>query len=201
MPEEIINKKIADQLMALEGEVRGMAVKSHGEFIRLKRGEKELKELEKMMSKLGHPVEYQKIESMRFYPIGLEALTLVVIKELFDFGNKEFEELGVFSSKFSLIIKFFMKYFVSLKLTAKQASNIWKRYYTIGDFNVIDLNEKEKYVILRLENFQVHPLHCLHLKGYCAGVIKMIVKNPVTCKEIKCSHKGDDYHEFLLKWE
>ncbi|GAI52915.1 unnamed protein product, partial [marine sediment metagenome] len=31
-------------------------------------------------------------------------------------------------------------------------------------------------------------------------IIQMIVGSKVTSEETKCVHRGDEYHEFLLKW-
>lgn len=198
---EKLTKVEFEKWLAIEGEVRGMAIKSHLEFILKENGPSSLELLEKRILELGYSLELKKMESLAFYPLGLEMAILLLIKELFGFEDRKFVEIGDFSSKYSLIIKFFMKYFVSLKTTAKQAPNIWKRYYTVGDFSVSELEEKQKRVVLRLENMKLHPLHCLHLQGYCAGVIKMIVKSPVRCEETKCVFRGDQYHQFLLTWQ
>jgi hypothetical protein len=93
-----------------------------------------------------------------------------------------------------------MKYFVSIDRLIDQAPKIWNKYYTIGNFKIADFNKEKNYTILRIENFNLHPLHCLHMRGYCSNVIKMVVKRNVSCEETKCIHKGDAYHEFLMKW-
>ena len=63
-----------------------------------------------------------------------------------------------------------------------------------------EFDEKEKYAILRLSNFEVHPIYCTVFKGYFSKVAEMIVNLPVKCEETKCAFLGDDCHEFLLKW-
>ena len=198
--EQIITKEIAKRFMAIKGEVRGVALKSHQDFILKEKGEEGLKKLEEEMARLGYPIKYKEIRITDFYPVGLEVVALLAIKKLFDFDEEKFEEIGIFQSKISWIIKLFMKYFGSLEMLVDRAPDIWKKYYTIGDFKVVELNELKRYIVLRVENFKLHPLHCRHVKGYCYNVIKMVVKKPVTCQEIKCPFRGDEYHEFLIKW-
>lgn len=195
-----INKNTAKKLIKMTGEVRGIALKSHGEFILKEKGRQGLEKLEKEMAGLGCPIKHDELRSMAFYPIGLEAVTLLAIKKIFNFDDEKFEEIGVFGSKYSLIMKVFMKYIASIEMMAKQAPKIWSKYYTIGNLKVVELDTEKRRIILRIENFYVHPLHCLHLKGYCANVVKMAVKSSVTCEETKCVHRGDQYHEFLIKW-
>ena len=48
--------------------------------------------MEKELAKLGHPLSYQKISNMDFYPVGLRALSLLVIKGIFDFDNEKIRD-------------------------------------------------------------------------------------------------------------
>ena len=198
--EQIISKEELNRLMNIKGEVRGLALKSHGEFIVKEKDEQGLKELESKMMELGCPIDHKELGVMNFYPISTEAIALLMIKGLFNFDDQKFREMGIFSSKTSLIMKLFIKYFISINVMVKQASKMWKEYYTVGNLETVEFNKEKKYLVLRLENFNVHPLHCLHLEGYFSSIVKMIVKAPVICNETKCVHLGDRYHEFLLKW-
>lgn len=198
--EPIISKEELERLMAIKGEVRGLALKSHGDFIMKEKGEQGLRRLEETLEDLGCAINHKEIEAMRFYPIYLEVIALVVIRRLFNFGDEKFIEIGEFGSKLSLIIRLFMKYFISIKLMAKQTPRIWGKYYTIGSLKMSGLDEVKKQLVLRLEDFNLHPLHCLHLQGYFSNVVKMVTKSPVSSEERKCIHRGDECHEFLLKW-
>ena len=160
-----------------------------------------MRKLEDELERLGYPdIKHKNVESMRIYPVGYEALTFVLIKNLFNFDKEEFIKMGEFNSKVSLVVRLFMKYFVSLKLIAKQAPRFWKESYTEGDLKITELNNEKKYIIIRIENFHHHPLHCPTVEGYLMTIIKMVLGKPVTCQETKCVHRGDDYHEFLVKW-
>lgn len=199
--EQAITKEVIEELMERKGETRGVSIKGDLEYILFKKGKEGLEKIENELERLGYfDIKHKKLESMKLYPIGYEALTLLVINKLFNFNRKEFIKMGEFNSKVSLVVRLFMKYFVSLKLMSKQAPKFWREYYSIGDLKIIELNNEEKYIIVRVENFNLHPFHCPTVEGYLMSIIKMILGKPVTCQETKCVHKGDDYHEFLIKW-
>ena len=82
--EEILNKKIAQKLMQMKGELRGLAIKDDAEFILKNQGKEGLEKLERKLAEVGVPIKYGEIRSTDFYPIGLEPLTLLAIKKLFN---------------------------------------------------------------------------------------------------------------------
>jgi hypothetical protein len=199
--EEIITKETAQKLMKeLKGEVRGISFKAEEGFILREKGEKGLKLLEDKMARLGYPIKYREIKPMDFYPIGLKAIAVLAIKKVFDFSDETFEEIGAFGTKMPLIIKLFMKYLGSVKVAARAAPKMWRRYYTVGDLKTVDFNEEKRYIVLRLENFWLVTPFCLYLKGYFRHIVEMVVKSKANCEETKCPHRGDGYHEFLVKW-
>jgi len=200
MVENTLTKQLADELMRMKGEVRGIAPKAHVQFVVEEKGEDVFKKVENKMAELGHPVDYKSLRPMSFYPIGIEAITLLIIKQLFNYDDKKFSEIGEYQSKISLIIKLFMKYFISIEIIAQKAPEMWRKYYTVGDLKVTELNEKEKYTVVEVKDFKMHEPHCQVLKGYFASVVKMVVKENTICNEVKCPFKGDDYHKFLVKW-
>jgi len=197
---QIVSKEELDKLKKLKGKVRGMSFKTTEEFILKEKGKDGLKKFEEAMAMLGYPIKYQEIKPMDFYPLWADALKLLVIKRLFDFNNKKFQEMGRFESKISLIMRIFIQYFVSLKKAVKEAPRLWKKYFTVGDLKVVEFDEQKRYVVFRIENFHHHPLSCEAQKGYFPSILQIIVKKPVSCEETKCIHRGDEYHEFLMKW-
>ena len=198
--EQIISEKELKELKELKVEVRGMGAKNFAGFILEKEGEKGLERLENTMAEIGFPIKYSEMKAMKFYPFGLETATLIVIKKLFNYDDKKFQEMGKFGVKFSMLIRLFMKYFISLEKLAKQAPQMWKKGGNLGDFKIQEYDLEKRYIVLRIENFKGHPIYCQIFKGYFQGAIQMIVGKEATSQETKCMHKGDDYHEFLLKW-
>lgn len=198
--EKIISKEELEELMKIEGKVRGIAFKNEAKFIVKEEGEEGLKRLEDAMASLGCPMKYKEIKGLNFYPIRLLAINLLIIKRLFLYDDEKFQEIGRFEAKLSFIIKLFLKYFVSLDSAIKQIPKMWGKHYTVGTLTIAECNEKEKYLIARLEGFRLHPLYCQITKGFGSSLIKMVIGSDVTCEEIKCAYRGDEYHEFLLKW-
>lgn len=196
--EQIITKQEFDELMKIKGEARGLGFQTEAKFVLKEEGEEGLKRLEDQMAKLGYP--YSEIKTMDFYPLGLLAVNMLVIKRLFNYDDKKFQEMGKFEAKSSLIIRLFMKYFVSLERLAKETPKMWRKYYTVGDLKVPEINQEKRYIIIRIENFRLHPILCQILIGYFQSIVKMVLKDETTCEETKCVFRGDECHEFLMRW-
>ena len=137
---------------------------------------------------------------MVFYPLGLEGLTLLIIKRLFNFNDETIKEMAVRQAKTSILIRLFTKSFLSVKKAAVLVPKMWRTIYTVGEAEVGEINEEEKYAVLIIKDFLIIPIYCLYLIGYFSSILQLIVGNKVTCKETKCPFKGDEYHEFVLKW-
>lgn len=198
--EQVISKEEFNELMKLEGEVKGTGIKTHGKFILKEEGEEGLKKIEETMAGLGYPIKLKGIKSTTLYPFGVEAAILLAIKRLFNYDDKKFNEMGRFHAKSSLIIRLFMKYFVSLERVSEEGLKIWRRYFTIGSLEVVEVDEEKRHMIFRVKNFWFHPLHCQILMGSIPTIIQMIVGGKVICEETKCLYRDDEYHEFVLKW-
>ena len=196
--EQIITEEEIKEFLKLKGEIRGLGFKTEAKFVLKEEGEEGLKKLEDTMAKLGYP--YNEIKTMDFYPLGLLAVNMLVIKRLFNYDDKKFQEMGKFEAKSSLIIRLFMKYFVSLERVAKEAPKMWRKYYTIGDLKVPEVNQEKRYIIIKIENFSLHPILCQVLMGYFLTIVKMVLKGEATCEETKCVFRGDECHEFLMRW-
>lgn len=200
MENEIVTKETAQNLMRIKGGVRGEVFITDREFVLSERGEEGLKRVEEGLEKLGYPIKYREIDAMTFYPIGLRALSLLAIKKVFNWGDKKIEMMGANAPKISLIIKLFMQFFLSMQQAVNQASKMWGKHYTVGNLVPVELNEEEKFVIVRLEKLNLHPIFCSFLGGYLAKIVEMVTKTPATWKEEKCAFRGDEFHEYLIKW-
>lgn len=198
----MLTKKEAKKLVEeVKGEARGISLKDDLDFVFETKKEEGLKRVEERMAELGYPINYKEIKAMEFYPMGVANLLLLVIKETFNFNKEDLEKWGASIVKFSLFTKVFLKYFGSLGRVAIEAPKNWARHYTVGKLTMPEYSRKEKYTILRLHDFKVHPIHCAILKGYFRKISEMVVKSPAKCEETKCSFKGDDYHEFFVTWQ
>jgi len=188
------------KLMDLSGEVRGVVFKTDAEFILKNKGREGLEALEKEMAGLGQPIKYQDIRNMEFYPVGLRVVSLLAIQKCFNFGAGKIKEMGMFAPKTSLMVKFFMQYFLSLERTLQEVSRMWRKHYTIGNLRPVKLDEKNKIVVLTLEGADIDRIFCEYLAGYFAKVMELIIREEIFCEETKCPFKGDKIHEFTFTW-
>lgn len=197
----MLTKEDIKEILKTKGEVRGMNLKSDFNFVFEKKGQKAVEEAEKRMEELGLPLKYKEINSMEFYPLGPGTVFILVIKEVLNLDEKDIEEWGRSIVKFSLITKIFLNYYVAFNLFQKEASEVWKKYYTVGDLHLAEYDKVRKRGKLLLKNFNVHPVYCLLLKGYFSKLCEMLIKSPTVCQETKCTFKGDEYHEFSFTWK
>jgi len=198
-----LTKEIAKKLMEIKGETRGVVFKTDTEYVLKEKGEEGLKKVEEELEKLGYPIKFKEIETMAFYPIGLRAISLLVIKEVFNFDDEKIKEMGLFATKTSLVIKIFLKYFFSVqRVFSKESPKMWKKHWSVGELIPVELNEEKKYSILIVKDFNLHPVYCCYLRGYFCGIMQMLIKSPqITSEETKCFFRGDEYHEYILKWK
>ncbi|MBD3208451.1 MAG: hypothetical protein GF370_03280 [Candidatus Nealsonbacteria bacterium] len=195
------SKEEAEQFMSLPGQIRGGIIKADGDFILKKKGRQGLRRLEERMKELDQPLRFSQIQMTKFYPVGLKAVVLLSIKDVFGFEKEDFIELGRFASKSLSILRFFMRYLLSLERVAKEISQIWDKNYSVGECAVTEFNKKEGYMKIRISDFKLHPAWChVHL-GYLPATLQIIAQKKVACQELKCVHQGDECHEFLLSWQ
>jgi hypothetical protein len=186
--------------MKIEGSGRGGSMRAHIDFILKEEGEEGLERLENTMVELGHPINYRELKAMEPFPLRLEAITLLAIKRIFDYDDKKLQEMGEFVVKFSIIIKLFMKYFISLEKLLKVGPSMWRKGGTMGDLIIAEYDKESRHAVIRIANYRTHPVYCPIFRGYFLGAIKMIVKGEPTIEETKCIYRGDEYHEFVLRW-
>jgi len=201
--EKKLTEKLVQELMEFKGEIRGMDIIFDGEFVLKHNGKEGLKKVQEKLKEIGVPLEYKRLNPLSFCPGGLRVISLLAIQEALGYSDEKIEEMGKSAPKFSLIIKLFIKYFTSLrKFFFNQAPRIWKEYWTVGEFVPLELNEQEKFAIFRYQGVNLHPIYCTYLKGYFATVCQLVTgAKKVECKETKCVFRGDQFHEFFLKWE
>lgn len=195
-----ISKKEAEKLMNIEGEVRGLGIKDYFSYIEKKIGRETVEKVKQEIRALGYDFQVDKIANLGFYPVGFEALTLVAIHKILGFDKEEIRKMGGYQAKSSIIMKFFMKYFVSVDKLAEEAPKMWRKYYTEGKLSVPELSIEKREGVIILEGFKLHSLHCRVLEGYFATVLSITFREEVNCLETKCPFQGDPVHKFSLSW-
>lgn len=196
---EEIKKEELENLMKLEGEVRGAVFQTDAKYVLEKEGEEGLKKLEEGVKGLGYDIDYRTGKATDWHPVGLRIISLLLIKDTFSWPDSEIREMGKTAPKFSFIVKFIFKIFAPLKKLIKEIPGYWKEHYTVGELEVVKFDAQNKELIIHLKGLKTHPIFCLYLEGYYERVI-MFVEQNVTVRETKCMLKGDPQHEYTFKW-
>ena len=198
----MLTKTEVENLMRKKGKVRGVVFNTDAEYILYKKGEEVLEKVQQKTKEWGYPVDYKNIRNMEWYPVGLRALSLLAVKTMFNWSDKEIENMGYSAPAHSFVVKLLMKYLLTLKETYQKSSEYWTKHYTVGELKVPEYNEKKKYCVLQLWDFKIHPILCSYYAGYFRKIAELGARQKITdIKETKCFFKGDSYHEFVIKWE
>jgi len=197
----MISEEELDKIKKTQGKATGDCIKNDLDFVLKKEGKEGLRRVEDAMAKLGYPINYKKLGLTDIYPAAFPVALIIIIKRLFNYDENDLEKMGRMEARISSrMIRTFLKYFISLDLLANNAQRMWRAHYKMGDFKVTGYDVKKRYVCFRIENFKTHVYTCQVLKGYFAGFLEMIVGKKTTAEETKCVHRGDEYHEFLIRW-
>ncbi len=195
-----MNKEEAEKIISLKGEVRGMTFKTDEGFVLKNFGKEGVEKVEKRMEELGYPLKYKDVTSMDYYPLGVRILSIIAIKEVFGLSDERIREMGRAAPRASLLIKFFMKYFLSVNKTFEKTEEMWDKHYTVGKLKPVDVREEDRRVVVQISEAKLHPELCNYFVGYFSSVGKLATQKEVEVEETKCVFEGDEVHEFVLTW-
>ncbi len=194
------NKEIKE-ILKIKGMVRGVVFQSDAQYVLKKEGEAGLKKLEAAIAKTGQLIRYKEVKAVSWYPLSWRVLSLLFIQDTFSWDKQEMFKMGLTAPKFSFLVRTLLKYFISVKKTFKESEKYWEEHYSTGTLETFKFDLKNKYLILRLKNFKIHPLLCSYLRGYFQTITAFVIKaSKMTSEETKCMFRGDPYHEFVIKW-
>ncbi len=194
-------KEIIQQLKKTEGTCRGVSLQTPLEYIRITQGQETVNKIEDELKKIGLPV-LKEIKSLEYYPLSYMTILHLVIKETLNWGDEQIKMMGYALPQISIIVKMIMKYFLSIKRTFETCPVYWAKHFSVGELVPAEINEEKKYLILHLKNYKTHPIDCKLFEGYFSRIGEYVIKSKkVTTEETKCLHRGDTYHEFIIKWE
>ena len=194
-------KEEIEKTMRIKGEGIGAAIQTHVHYIEEREGEEGVKKVQKRLEKLGYPVNFEKIKATERVPLTLSYLVVLVAREIFGWRDSDIFNMGNNAPKYSFVVKMVMRYFLSAKKSFQESPRYWRKHYDVGELEAYQFSEKEKYMIFRLRH-ECPPTICIFYCGYFLRIAQYSIKSEkVTIKETKCTHRGDAYHEFLIKWE
>lgn len=199
--ESLIAQALSGGLMSIPGNVKGEVFHSYEPFIRYRKGEDGIRLIEERMKAAGYPVVFKEVKSMKWYPEALSVLAIIAACEIFDWGEGDIFEMGKAAPKYSGIVKFMMRYFLSPKRTFDESPKYWRKHFDFGEIENAVFNEKDRIILIRIKNYKFHPLICAFHKGYFFSFSQLTIKSDcLKIEETKCVHRGDKYHEFTIRW-
>jgi len=195
-----VNQEIINTIREARGEVKGVVFDTDKRFILNKEGEEGLKKVEKEMEDMGVPFSYNEVKGSEYYPLGMRILSLIAISRAFNLSVEKVKEMGSRAPLTSFVVRFFAKYMFSAESVFKKAADIWSKHYTVGELEGLEMNKEEKRATIRVKDLVTHPILCDYLSGYFSSLVNMAEGAESRVEETKCYFKGDEYHEFLIKW-
>lgn len=197
-----VNKNELDGLLKIKGEIRGVVFYTDASYVSQREGQSGLDKIEKAVKELGYPINYRNPKKTDWYPIGLRAISLILIKDALGWSDEDINQMGWNAPSFSFIIKIFMKFFISVTKIAQESPKLWTEHYRDIGTLVPEVDEEKRVLILRLKDFKVDPIFCPYLAGYFKRVASFgLSGQKIDCKETKCVFRGDEYDEFTITWE
>ena len=197
-----IPKEEIEKVLKIKGHINGMAILEDKKFILEKLGEEGVKTMEKNLSEaVGEKFSYSQFKSFKMYPLHLSVLTTLSLSYDFDFSDEKLREFGEEGAKVSLMIKLFLRNFVTLKQVSEQAERIWKKYFDVGKLKIENFDEKEHHMVIKITEFDAHPLYCIQIGGVIHQLLSYILHSDnLKVEEIECSFKGGESHKYKVTW-
>ncbi|HBH45774.1 MAG: hypothetical protein A2445_01345 [Candidatus Jacksonbacteria bacterium RIFOXYC2_FULL_44_29] len=200
----IFTEQEVENLLELEGDVRGVAFQGVADYILKKKGADGLEQIEAKMRAWGVAnFRYQEIKHMAWYPIGWGALFTLASMEVFGWEMREIREMGQNAPKVSLIVKIVFKLFHDIDKLAQQIPGFWRKHYTVGSVEVVSIDHEKKEMLIKYLDCHFHPALCRYVEGYTETVIQFTrpAGSLAKVREIQCSFKAKvDYELYRVTW-
>ncbi len=182
--------------------IRAEAVRVNKNYILQKEGKEGFEKVKKRIKELGVEMDFEELDSKTWEEDWKNSILVATAKEVFNWTEEDVFEMGRYGPRSSFFIKMVLQNFVSLDTVLNNASDYWKKHCNLGSLEVVDYNEEKKYVVIRIRDLLMHPVICVGRAGFLKGISEFVLKSSnTTIEETKCMHKGDDYHEYTIRWE
>jgi len=195
-------EKEIEMVKKLEGQERGSDLIFLIEYIKRKKGEDGYKKVKNLLEQyeINLP-DVEEINKMDWISVVLTTSFMLGSVKSFGWEKEDIIKMGKAAVSLNFTVKLFFKYFLSAEKTLKKAANNWHQYFTFGKVEVIDYNEKERNVKVRLKDFKRHKIICYYFLGLFGQIIQVSTgSKQIQGEETKCVFEGSDYHEYLFQW-
>ncbi|MBZ1356613.1 MAG: hypothetical protein KY054_02480 [Candidatus Nealsonbacteria bacterium] len=194
-----MNEEI-NKIMEIPGNTKGAVILADLEYIRRKAGQESLDKIEEALAKLGHPIDFKSIRPFEEYKEAHIVSVYVLLRDMLGWSEEDIEKMGEDSAKISSVVRIFVK-FVPFSKIVKEGSRYWSQHFGFG-FLEVESNEVEKSLKVMVKGYNFHPLACACHRGYFRTMAHFLINGKdIDLKEVKCTHRGDSHHEYLITWK
>lgn len=190
-------KKTIDTMMDKEGQMRGEILLSQLYFAERKEGQGAIDRIGGTFKELGYKIDFSEIRAMGWTKIAIGTAVALFGKELFDWEDEDIFQMGTIVPKIITVNKLFFHKITSVDSLLNQADYYWGKICNVGEM------EGKKYkngkIVLKLKDYDFHPVACLFIAGYIQTLFDLYTKGDIEVIEEKCTHQGDNYHQFTIK--
>ena len=204
-----LTKKLCDELKQAKGEICGAVLSTDMRYILSHGTTSDLQMIEGRLKALGCQFRYGNIKNTDWYSLGLRLASFLLVIQHFNLDDKGIKQMGMYAPNVSPMLKLYIKYFGNINIFTKNMSAYWKKHYTVGKLELVEMNKKTGKIKVHIKGFyepinnvnkEVARLYILkYLEGYFESVTKMLLG------DIKGHMKEaiiDDKHvyEFITKF-
>jgi len=197
-----LKKEEVDKMMKLKGNVIGVILQGHFDYIRDLKGENGVKAVEARLKELGYPLKAENIINVKWYPESIACLITLVSVEVFGWDRKDVFEMAYQAPRYSFVVKLLMQHFLQIEKNFRMAPTYWHKHFDFSEMETAGFSEKEKYGIIMIKDFhKYHPLICVYHQGYFTRITELMLgSKEVKVNHTRCLFKGDPYEEFKITW-
>jgi nicotinamide riboside kinase len=192
------------RIKSIEGSVNGVVFQTDAIYITRVLGEEGISKMQEELQKFGHSLNYNQVKLSQFYPLWLRNLEFILLKDVFNWTDDDIRHMGENAPKYSFTVKLLMKYFISPQEAVKRTNVYWKRHNTVGECEISELNEKEKYILIKITGFNVTSVYCRYFEGYFTTFCRFLLslKNDIKiyATELECISENKSSHLYKVSW-
>jgi hypothetical protein len=181
------------------GKLRGVVLYTDAKYVRRHYGAQALGDAEAITAELGHPICYDSIKTMAWYPAVLRGISLLAIAKALDFQADDLRQMGWAAPRNSIITKLMMRYFASLRMLVDKLPAYWRRNYTVGSLTG---QMYDHSVQLRLEGLDIPQELFPYLEGYFTSVVSMVIGNDgnISMTNIDRIDGDNACYKLVIRW-
>lgn len=181
------------------GNVSGSCTNAIFDYLRFVGAGERVPEILARTEEYGATQKTTKVDPLRRYPIAIEMSLIFASKDVLGWGHDELKELGRNIPRVSFVVKLFLRYFLTLETSTREASKYWDKHFDFGELEVLSTDIDSGNYIVEVRGFDIHPDYCVFLCGFLETMIGFVVSRPIQSEVIKCSD-GDGLNRFRFSY-